>query len=192
MSPDEAEQTMISLADYFESIGDHRAESLRQLASGGDRDIWAIASGEYSDYRILAVCESKRAAQAWVDALSKQDDEDYSGHSSARLECLTLLDPKAKPKKVTIYKRSADVWDNGTVTSEREWSTTGWTITHYETIPVRPATRYVRAPCHNGVGGRIDVRGPTAKSVAKVFSEKLAMWKAGAWAGPSYPEINES
>ena len=63
--------------------------------------------------------------------------------------------------------------------------------TLYERPTERPSVRYVRALVHGGKGGRIEVRGSNEAAVRKVYSERVAMWKAGAWAGPQHNEIIE-
>jgi hypothetical protein len=152
------------------------------------KTIYAVSSGEYSDYSVRGVFEDEATAKAWADAMNSGE----SRYEQYRVESFTFIPAGTAPFKVTEYQKTAQLNDDGTVTAEREWDTTHWAISSYYGIPpVRPAVRYVRAPCHKGTAGRIDIRGSDQQAVRQAMSDKIAAWKSGVWAGPNFVEINE-
>lgn len=139
---------------------------------------YMVTSGEYSDYHVLGVFEDKATAEAWA--------------GGCRVEEILFIKAGTPPKKVTEYWQHVELWDDGRVDRNEMHSNTGLVISMYNGIPPsRPRVRYIRAPWHDGRGGRLEVRGDSAEAVAKVVSERIAMWKAGAWAGPNHREIIE-
>lgn len=119
-----------------------------------------------------------------------ENAEGYYG--SPEIEFFPIIKAGTKPHKVTTFFKNVELWDNGQVSDAREWSVTDWAITGiYGSPPNRARVRYVRAPCHQNKGGRLEVVGNSAEVVAKVANEKIAMWKAGAWGGPRHGEILE-
>jgi len=150
--------------------------------------MWTVESGEYSDHRVHAVFSDEKTAKAWCDALNKCNDYYFDSYRIGRL---MSVPSGMKPEKVTTFNTSVELWDDGR-TERRDYDITEYPIEMWDGMPpVRPAVRYVRAPCHQGQGGRLDVKGASRESVDKVVSEKLAMWRAGVWAGPKHKEINE-
>jgi hypothetical protein len=96
------------------------------------------------------------------------------------------------PKLVTTYFQSSELSDSGEYQIGEVQTETDYPIASlWGTPPKRPKVRYVRAPCHNDKGGRLEVRGASKQAVLKVTSERIAMWKAGAWAGRGHQEIEE-
>lgn len=153
------------------------------------RELWTVESGSYSDWRIHAVFENEEDAETWAAAIR---GEEGGWHSDASVGRLTLVPAGVKPRRITTWEMEAELWDDGRVLNERVHSYTEYPITAlHGPPPKRPCVRYVRAPIHGGYGGRIEVRGATEKSVRKVFSERVAMWKAGSWAGPGHAELVE-
>jgi hypothetical protein len=153
------------------------------------KEVFCISSGEYSDYQVLAVCEDKATAEAWIAALHNDEDGWYR---TARLESLPVIVPGAKPEKERQYSQHVELLDDGTIKSGDIRLHCDFPVGGYGSPPpVRPLVRYVRAPCHHGKGGRLEVRASTAEAVAKVVGERIAMWKAGAFGGPRHEEINE-
>lgn len=154
------------------------------------RQLWTVESGSYSDWRIHAVFETKADAKAWAAHLRGMPD---SWLSDADVGRLTLVPKGVAPFTETTYSLMAELWDDGRV--GREWSNvrTESAIDHMGERPrPRPRVRYVRAPVHANKGGRIEVEGSDEQAVRKVYSERLAMWKAGAWGGPNHQELIET
>ena len=163
------------------------------------KSIFAVSSGSYSDYRVLAVFETKKDAEIWAKELTEAKVS-YDGVEAdypllpegAQVEEMLLVPKGVAPYKVTHYELRAELWDNGKVDEQDLQVNVEYAITSYEGIPpTRPRVRYIRAPCHENKGGRLEIHGDSEKKVRKVFSEKVAMWKAGQWGGPKHKEINE-
>lgn len=149
--------------------------------------MWMISTGEYSDYRICAVCADKSTAENWAAAMNGE-----SKYDTYRVETVGLIDSGEPPSKVTHWRVNVELRDDGQVEQRGPFSNTNWKWASYDGLPpTRPHVRYVRAPCHNNMGGRLEVWGDDEQKVLKVMSERIAMWKAGAWAGPGHSEIIE-
>ena len=151
------------------------------------KSIYAVSSGCYSDYGVHAVCEDKATADAWVSAM-QADSGGY--HTDARVERLDFIPAGVEPFRVTTWSQNVELWDDGRTETRGLWSRTELAAGMLLGIPPsRPRVRYVRAPCHKNLGGRLEVTGDSEEMVAKVVGERVAMWKAGAWAGPQHSEI---
>lgn len=140
------------------------------------KTIYAIATGEYSDYCIRAVSDDKAAAEEWVNALVS---EDGGWHTDARIEELIFIEKGVSPTKEHYVDLSQDLWNDGAEGELRINERDEYPIASYNGAPPeRPRVRFVRAPCHRGSGGRIEIRGNNTQAVMKVYSEQKAMWKA--------------
>lgn len=136
------------------------------------KTIYAIASGEYSDYRVMAVAESKELAEAWAEALRTDED---GWHDDARVEEMVFVDePPARQHFVYLNQ---DLWNDGSEGDLRISESDKYPIDYEEPSPVRPRVRFVRAPVHGGKGGRLEVTGRDKQSVMKVYTEQVAMWR---------------
>lgn len=132
------------------------------------KEMWAITSGSYSDYRVHAICDSEATAEKIVARANKGGNERYMVESFSFVD-----DPEIS--MVDILHISVNIWDNGTqdAVSERysaEWpfdSTYGLADCFW---------RWVRAPIHGGRGGRLDVWGTDHERVRKVFGDQRAMF----------------
>lgn len=134
------------------------------------KKIAAVTEGSYSDYRVLAVCECADTAKAWADAVG------------GSVEWIDVLPAGMPPTKDTIYSYSVTFWDDGRIEKGRINADTKWSICHWQGAPpTRPRLRFVRAPCHGGKGGRLDIVASSAEACLKVASDRKAMWLAGAW-----------
>ncbi len=153
------------------------------------KTLYVVSSGEYSDYRVLAAFESEGHANDWRDAIRADED---GWNRDAFVEQLELVPNSMKPAKRTLFVKSAELLDTGEV-EEREISeTSDWFFGHRAGgMSDRPSVRYVRAPCHKDQGGRLEIEGFNRDAVLKVFSERLAKWRAGAFGGPTVKEICE-
>lgn len=133
------------------------------------RVAYVVSRGTYSDYRVLAVADSKKRAKKMADALN----EDVSSYDRAEVETLPYFD--RDPEKVTIYGLMAELMDNGSVRNERQADRVEWEHdTLYPEYAVPVHWRWVRAPMYHGKGGRLEVHGTDRERVRKVYSEKRA------------------
>lgn len=127
--------------------------------------MWAISRGEYSDYRVLAVCASEAVAK---EQLARMGGIEYD---AARLESIPLLTEVVD--QVQVLRMSVTIWDDGTTSNDFTSMTETWPFDSWE--PVVPVSwRWVRAPMHKGIGGRLDVRGTDHERVRRVLSDRRA------------------
>lgn len=134
-------------------------------------NVYAITSGEYSGYRVLAVCEDKKTAERWARAINGQQD--------ARVEAMTYIKAGEPPRRQHRVDVIETWWDSGQVEDFDCEEVDEYAIASYRgEAPARPVVRFVRAPVHNGRGGRIEVAARTKVEAMKVYSEQKAMWKS--------------
>jgi hypothetical protein len=150
-----------------------------------DKTIWAVSSGDYSDYGVTAVFASKESAEAYA-AIENQDD-DPTAYGDARVEEFTYFE--VLPPHVVVllvsqrvggapyphdylirpepYEHKSVVWGNAAAAQ-----------------PACNATQSRRdhPTVGRGCGHTIDVRvvGTDHERVRKVFSEQVAQAKADA------------
>lgn len=132
--------------------------------------MWAITSGSYSDYRVLCLCQSKSDAKRLAARMNAA-----GGSIDAEIEEFPVVsDPDVK--QVETLRMNVDLWDDGSEGEERISYWTEWPFDRWaDTRPVQ--WRWVRAPVHNGRGGRLEVSGTDHKRARKVFSERKALVK---------------
>lgn len=133
--------------------------------------VWGIASGEYSDYRVHAVCASKAEAEDIVmraAAYGGAYDESYF------VQEFPLV--SGDVERVEILRMQVTIWDDGSTTEERRDLRVEWPFnTIYENDAKPVHWRWVRAPIHRDKGGRLEVAGVDHERVRKVFGDRRAM-----------------
>lgn len=132
------------------------------------KTVWGVSRGDYSAYRVMAICDSQERAERIVGLLA-----DPNGYGDADAEAFIYFD--RDPVRVTTYSMSCEVWDNGTTSETRESVRTEWEMDMLwpeRNVPV--SWRWVRAPIHQNKGGRLEVGGTSRTRVAKVFSDRRA------------------
>lgn len=131
-------------------------------------EMWTVESGEYSDHRVLCVCRTKKLAQELVDALNG----DSSRWGNAFIGSLPVA---TGVNYVTTYTQACEVWDDGTTTQTTESIRTELDIDMLWPERAKPVGwRWVRAPIHNGKGGRLEVFGTDLEAVRRTFSDRRA------------------
>jgi hypothetical protein len=130
---------------------------------------WGVSTGSYSDYRMLCICPSKRDAQA---VAAKMRADKHGWRRDARVEPLPVV--TADVKKVDILMLTVTLWDDGSESEAGERVRSEWPFDALLDDAVPVSWRWVRAPCHNNRGGRLDVAGTDHVRVRKTFSEKRA------------------
>lgn len=140
------------------------------------RTVYALSSGEYSDYGVKALFETEELAQAALEL--DQKSSQYSKYDVNRVEVFYLYDEL--PKLVTRYYRSIELFKNGTVGKSYDDNTTDLVWNFWDAVPAteRPQVRYNAAPYLNGRGIKLEVLGTDLKAVQKVFGERKAKWLA--------------
>lgn len=130
------------------------------------KHVWAVSSGEYSDYRVLAICDSKKRAEA----IAAQDE---SGYGSAFVEKIPYWD--TDPRVRTVYGRECVITKAGEVKDEQVRDRDEHEVYALWTSRMVPSTvRWVRAPMYDGKAGRLEVYGTSKTRVLKAYSEHIA------------------
>lgn len=142
------------------------------------RTCWAITRGSYSDYRVLAVFASRADAEAAIARAKGAVDSFLAAES---VEEMSFYEEGVEPVLLTVYERQVEVWDDGTVSSERRTVREEWDYDPLYDLPgKRPKVRFVRAPIHKDKGGRLEVRGTDEQGVNQAFSDNLAQLRLAA------------
>lgn len=132
--------------------------------------VWVISSGSYSDYRVLCVVEGTKADAERL-LVKIRGEQDIWTSSEASVERLPVVSADIEP--VEVLDMRVNVWDDGTTTDERSNVRREWSFDLlYECGAV--SWRWVRAPVHNGKGGRLEVMGTDHEAVRRVFSDRRA------------------
>lgn len=129
--------------------------------------VYGVTSGSYSDYRVLCICPTKQDAEAVAAKIRGQEGHYNDANVEAFYEANALTVP------TFVLSISCNVWDDGTVTPimERTDVCYPWDY-NYRIVPV--SWRWVRAPMHKNIGGRLEVSGTNATKVRRVYSDRKA------------------
>ena len=131
--------------------------------------VWLIESGSYSDYTVHAACPDKATAERVAAELNAANVDSWDDYNVTEVPLVTDV------VIITTHQLSAEVWDNGTTSATRESSRTEWEgnlLYPQHRAPV--GKRWVRAPIHDGKGGRLEVFGTDLERVRRVFSDTRA------------------
>jgi len=128
--------------------------------------IWVISSGSYSDYRVNAAFDSKKTAKAVAARANASED----GYREFWVESLPYFDDP-NIQRVETLSLHCEIWDSGKVDESDPWYRIEWPFDAlYEIVDCR--WRWVRAPIHKNLGGRLEVSGTNHELVRKVYGEK--------------------
>lgn len=133
--------------------------------------VFVIASGEYSDYRVLAVVTGGKKAAKELVARANAHGDTYRTYFMEELPVVA-----ADVQRVEILTLTAEIRDAGPVVeAERDpYYRVEWPFDALFGTPAC-AWRWVRAPVHNGKGGRLEVQGTDHERVRKVYGERKAL-----------------
>lgn len=148
--------------------------------------VWAVTAGSYSDYRVVAVFESKQDAEAFIET-AKAIGGEYEYARPEAMEPLAFFPAGQAPERRVSYRHWIVVWDDGTTTDEREMQDEAWEFDSMHYTGDRPRVRFNRAPIYKGIGGQLEVEGGDKAAVDKAFSDNLAQRLAEQpryWAKP--------
>lgn len=132
--------------------------------------MYAVSSGSYSDYRVKCLCETEAAANAVAAKLRTERD---GFDTDAVVEQFDVVDESVE--SYPQLRIDMEIYDDGRIERPREWVNQKWP---FDEEPISARWRWVRAPCHNGCGGRLEVWGADHARVRKVFTEKRALFMA--------------
>ena len=142
--------------------------------------VWALSSGSYSDYRVLSVYPTKKEAEAAAEILNTSAGYEFFAEA---LPTFT-----GEPQRVVIYGLHCNIWDDGRRKVDNIWASSGayaepeqvadrveWDVDPlYPERVRRVSVRWVRAPIHRGLGGRLEVYGTDSEAVRKAFGDNRA------------------
>jgi len=133
------------------------------------KKVHAVSSGTYSDYRVHALFHSESDAEKARAQLAGSEDF-YGG--SARVESFHLFDEGEPVVPVPWRMVRVNIWDDGTTgdvdeANEMKWP---WEFEAGRRVDVR----WVRAPVHQGKGGRLEVYGTDLQAIGQSFSDNRA------------------
>ncbi|HEY0640263.1 MAG TPA: hypothetical protein VGD67_21750 [Pseudonocardiaceae bacterium] len=145
--------------------------------------LWVVTRGSYEEYR-AADTEQRAAAIAAAGNAAAEADGDHGPYQVDTLPYFGRM-----PERLTVHRVTVDLPDafDGTlhglaaihpdrgVHSRVEWE---HELAAADTLPAR--WRWVRAPAHNGAGGRLEVTGTDERLVHGVFAQQLALLLAGS------------
>jgi hypothetical protein len=144
---------------------------------GGQRlRAWAVSTGSYSSYRVLAVFTYKRDAEAAVEMANENESDRFRTY---RVEPIAWYPKGSRAQLVTAYGMSQDLWDDGTAGDFKINHRTEPEFDHlHGPPPERPKVKFVRSPGHQGLGGRLEVYGSDLQAVTQAFNDRKMQWKA--------------
>lgn len=132
------------------------------------RTMWAVSAGDYSDYRVLCICETKEAAEI---VAAKYNQHLGSRYGVADVEEFALVDGSVQRESI-LYMQQV-ILDDGTTQDLQETIKAEWPFErlHEE----QEATwRWIRAPYIQRIGGRLEVQGKDHERVRRIFGEQKA------------------
>lgn len=130
--------------------------------------MYAVARGEYSDYRVMCVCPTEADAET---VAMKFNHGSGRGYDAARVETIDLV--TGDVERVAVLVLSTTLWDSGKESDQRERTSVEWPFDSFYGADA-VSWRWVRAPIHQRKGGRLDVHGTDHELVRKVFSDRRA------------------
>lgn len=131
---------------------------------------WVISRGSYSDYRVLCIVDGKKSdAKMLAARMNATGDSWGDGYD---IEEMPIVSPDVQ--RVEILNLTSEISDDGTTQERDPRISVEWPFDSLFGAPDL-SWRWVRAPCHNGKGGRLEVWGTDHERVRKVFSDRRAM-----------------
>lgn len=131
-----------------------------------ERKMYAISSGDYSDYRVAVLVETKEEAEKLCEKMNRFTGGFYPAY---RVEEYDVADSSAE--RMVILLMQEVLLDGGGTREAREDASPDWP---WDVDQVAVKWRWVRAPYLRGQGGRLEVSGADHELVRKVFAEKKA------------------
>lgn len=132
--------------------------------------IYVVSAGTYSDYAVLCACNSKSDAAIIA---KKVTDSGIGWRGDARVESLPVVTSDVAP--VSVLRLSENIFDDDRLAGYDEQVRVEWPFDSLFGDAVPLHWRWVRAPIHEGKGGRLEVSGTDHERVRKVFSERKAL-----------------
>lgn len=137
------------------------------------RRVWAVSSGAYSDYGVIAIFATEKQAEDFAAVVPS-----HGWRSDAFVEAMTFYDEGETPQAVEVFWRRGRVID-GEVVADETSSDTQWECDGLwgDPKPLFGARTYC-PPVDKGVGQRVEARGTDKRKVDKAFTDRIMQAKA--------------
>lgn len=135
--------------------------------------VWAVSSGEYSDYGVVAIFATEEQANAFAAVVGS-----HGWRSGAFVEAMNFYPEGETPRAVEVFTRRGRVV-NGEVEYDDTTIDTQWECDMLwgDPKPLYGARTYC-PPIDKGVGVRIEARGTDRRKVDKAFTDRIMQAKA--------------
>lgn len=131
-----------------------------------ERKMYAISSGDYSDYGVAVLVETKEEAEKLCAKMNGFTDGGYHGYN---VEEFDVADSSAE--RTLVLSMQEVLLDDGGTQDAYEVTQPYWP---WEEDQVAVRWRWVRAPYIRDKGGRLEASGTDHDLVRKVFADKKA------------------
>lgn len=133
------------------------------------KEVFAVVSGEYSDYSVSFVCTTRELAEECAVKMNAIDGSRWRGYE---VEDMLMLD--AVPRRVEVYRMDANISPTGKVTAP--FNSTADPALHVSTdwdfdsrARKRPSVEVNKVTS----GTRLSVSGTDKSGVLKAFSDRV-------------------
>ena len=134
------------------------------------KQIHALTTGEYSDYRVNAIFEDEEDAQAWADAMNARNE-----CAGASVESFPVMPKGTPPTMVTRWWVNIFLYPDGRTEQLEPYHQDIW---GYEDEDDKLAIVPRVARYESTSRDYVLIQGPSEEHVLKVASERMARWKA--------------
>jgi hypothetical protein len=134
--------------------------------AGRIQTLWAVTSGEYSDYRVIAMFEREEDARAALEA-------GLAGDYCPDVTQLPYFPAGVKPRRVTVHRAAATAYRKGKLAdvAVRTYSEVEW-VFGQNPAPQRPRVRESRWANGSAIG--VVVECANAELAEKALRDRLA------------------
>ena len=146
--------------------------------------LWAVTRGSYSDYRVLALFGTEEQANEAASMAGDYDVESFM---------LCPAGAEFTTDSVTTFSASQEFRDDGEVRDLRISVDTEPWFDRWRYCGPRPTVRFVRAPAHKDLGGRLEIqctdREALMKAATDMKSQLLAHRDLTGKVGPETKDV---
>jgi hypothetical protein len=130
--------------------------------------VYVVTTGSYDDLCVQCACPTEQDAQTLAARM---------GYGS-EAEVLALEVHPGNVAQVSVLHMRINLYDDGSERDEYRRTSVEWPWSVWpKTTPDGAGWRWVRAPMHHGLGGRLDVWGTDHERVRKMYDDMRAMLK---------------
>lgn len=133
--------------------------------------VWAVSSGEYSDYSVHCICLSEEDANIVAGKIRALKNDGMAWGQDGEVESFPLINRDIE--SIDILKLQIEIYDDGSTQSYKEDHEYNlWFLAWQPIVDVQ--WRWVRPMIQHGIGGRLEVLGTDHERVHRVFSDRKA------------------